>query len=154
MSHWLLKTEPSTFGIEHLEKMPKKITPWDGVRNYQARNYIRQMHKGDLAFFYHSSCKVPGIIGIVEVVKNPYPDETAFDPMSSYYDEKSTLEKPRWYRVDVKLVKKFNQIISLVELRENKTLRDMVVLKQGNRLSVTPVTAKEWDTVCAMATLE
>jgi predicted RNA-binding protein with PUA-like domain len=150
MSYWLLKTEPSTFGLEHLEKMPKRITPWDGVRNFQARNFIRDMRKGDLAFFYHSSCKVPGIVAIVEVVKNPYPDDTAFDPQSPYYDEKSTLENPRWYRVDVQLVSKFKDIISLTSLRNDKSLRDMLLLKQGSRLSVTPVTSAQWHTICDM----
>lgn len=151
MNYWLLKTEPETFGIQHLEKMPKKITPWEGVRNYQARNFIREMTLNDLGFFYHSSCKVPGIVAITKVVKAPYPDDTALDPNSAYYDPKSTPEKPRWYRVDLQLVEKFDQIISLTQLRANPKLAEMILLKPGNRLSVLPVTKAQWLEVCKMA---
>lgn len=154
MNYWLLKTEPETFGIEHLKKSPKQTTPWEGVRNYQARNFIREMAEGDLAFFYHSSCKVPGIVAIVEVVKKAYPDATAFDPASSYYDSKSTPEKPRWSRVDVKLVEPLKEIITLTELRERTKLKEMVLLKPGNRLSVMPVTKGQWSEICKMAGTE
>lgn len=152
MHYWLLKTEPETFGIEHLEKMPDQITPWEGVRNFQARNMLRNdMQVGDLAFFYHSSCKIPGIAGVVKVVREGYPDVTALDPKSPYYDEKSTDENPKWYRVDVKLIQKFDRIITLSELREKASLKDMILLKQGNRLSVMPVTKKDWDIIIKLA---
>lgn len=151
MSYWLLKSEPSSFSIENLEKMPNKVTTWEGVRNFQARNMLRsEMHKGDLAFFYHSSCPVPGIVGIVKIVTEGYPDSTAFDPESAYYDPKSTEENPRWYRVDVQLVKKFSQIISLAELRSQKSLKDMLLLQKGSRLSVMPVASAQWDHICKL----
>lgn len=152
MSYWLLKSEPSAFSIEDLEKLPKQVSSWEGVRNFQARNMLRnEMNKDDLAFFYHSSCAVPGIVGIVKIITSGYPDTTAFDPNSPYYDPKSTEQNPRWYRVDVKLVKKFNRIISLAELRENKQLQDMILLRKGSRLSVMPITAKQWEIICELA---
>jgi predicted RNA-binding protein with PUA-like domain len=144
MHYWLLKSEPESFGIEHLEKSPQQNTTWEGVRNYQARNLIRQMQVGDQAFFYHSSCKVPGIAGIVTVIKAPYADSTALDPESHYYDPKSSSDNPRWYRVDVKLTLKYPSIITLSELRNVPELSDLVVLRKGNRLSVTPITVQEW----------
>jgi predicted RNA-binding protein with PUA-like domain len=150
MNYWLLKTEPETFGIRHLEALPNQVTAWEGVRNYQARNLLRDcLQEGDLAFFYHSSCKVPGIAGIVKVVRSGYPDISAFDPNSHYYDPKSLQENPRWYVVDVKLVQKFRRIIPLAELRRLVPLRQMVLLKTGNRLSVMPVTEQEWQTILA-----
>ena len=153
MAYWLLKSEPETFGIDQLAKSKNKTTMWEGVRNYQARNFLQKdMRKGDLAFFYHSNCKVPGIVGIVEVVREGYPDDTAFDPSSHYYDPQSSLEKPRWFRVDVKLREQFNQVISLQELRNNPLLRNMILLRKGNRLSVLPVTAQEWQNILAMKT--
>jgi predicted RNA-binding protein with PUA-like domain len=153
MKHWLLKSEPDVFGIDHLARAPKRTTGWEGVRNYQARNMLRvDFRKGDLAFFYHSSCEVPGIAGIVEVVREGYPDPTQFDPKSEYYDEKSTREAPRWYCVDVRLEKRLEPVITLPELREHAggALREMVILKRGNRLSVTPVSATEWRFIVAM----
>lgn len=153
MNHWLLKSEPATFSIDDLAGRPKKTTAWDGVRNYQARNMLRDsMKKGDTAFFYHSSCAVPGIAGIVSIVQGGYPDETAFDPRHAHYDVESKPEEPRWYVVDVKLIRKLSRVITLDELREHAgvELADLLVLKRGNRLSVTPVTKKSWDFILSL----
>lgn len=155
MAYWLLKSEPETFSIEHLAKMPNQISPWDGVRNYQVRNMLRdQMHCGDLGFFYHSSCKIPGIVGIVEIVREGYPDHSAFDPKSQYYDPDSDPTKPRWYMVDVKLRKKFSSIITLNELKTVPALQQMPLLRRGNRLSIMPVTPEEWEAILNLSTLE
>ena len=144
MSYWLMKSEPDEFSIDDLVRAPKKTTPWFGVRNYQARNYMRDaMRPGDGVLFYHSSCEVPGIAGLAEVAGAPHPDETQFDPKSPYFDPKSTRGNPRWILVDVKLVRK-TRLLSLEELRAHDALADMVILRRGNRLSVTPVTAAEW----------
>jgi predicted RNA-binding protein with PUA-like domain len=150
MSYWLLKSEPTTFGIDKLSKSPNQTTHWEGVRNYQARNYLRAMQTGDQAFFYHSNCKVPGITGVVEIVKASYPDQTAFDPESAYYDPRSTSENPRWYRVDVKLVKIFNEIIPLELIKSQTGLDGLALIKRGNRLSVMPVSSKEWKIMMAL----
>lgn len=151
MNYWLMKSEPETFGIEHLQKAPKKTHCWDGVRNYQARNFMRDaMQIGDQAFFYHSNCKVPGIVGIAEIVSDSYPDYTAFDPESKYFDPKSNPDKPRWFMRDIKFITKFPHIISISELRENPQLTKMVILRPGNRLSITPVTAQEWRAINKM----
>jgi predicted RNA-binding protein with PUA-like domain len=153
MNHWLLKSEPDTFSIDDLAALPKQTTAWDGVRNYQARNMLRDaMKKGDSAFFYHSSCKVPGIAGIVNVVKNGYPDATALDPKHHHYDADSKPDEPIWYVIDVKLQRKFTRIITLDELREHagKELRELVLLKRGNRLSVTPVTNENWNFILSL----
>jgi predicted RNA-binding protein with PUA-like domain len=153
MNHWLLKSEPDTFSIDTLKAAPKQTSAWDGVRNFQARNMLRDsMKKGDLAFFYHSSCDVPGIAGIVSIVKEGYPDETAFDPKHHHYDPDSKKESPRWFMVDVKLVRKFGRIITLDELRQHaeKRLKDFVLLRRGNRLSVMPVAKKDWDFVLTL----
>ncbi|HKU15004.1 MAG TPA: EVE domain-containing protein [Steroidobacteraceae bacterium] len=148
-----MKSEPDTFGIDHLAKAPKRTSGWDGVRNFQARNYLREMRAGDLAFFYHSSTAVPGIAGIVEVVREAYPDRTAFDPKNDHYDADSDPDKPRWYQVDVQLVRKFAAVVSLEQLREHASakLKDMVILKRGNRLSITPVTKSEWQFIELLA---
>ena len=154
MSYWLMKTEPSSFGIDDLKRAPRKTTSWDGVRNFQARNMIRdQMKKGDEAFLYHSSCDVPGIVGIVEIVKEGYPDPTAFDPKHHHYDAGSKPGEPRWFMVDVKLKQPFSRVISLDELRRHasKELKDLVLLRPGNRLSVIPVDAKHWKFITALA---
>jgi len=144
MRYWLMKSEPDEFSIDDLAKAPKQTTPWFGVRNYQARNFMRdEMRVGDRAFFYHSSCPEPGIAGIVEISKLAYPDATQFDPKSEYYDPKSTREAPRWVNVDVKLVKK-TRLVGVPELRATGGLEDMVTLRRGNRLSITPLTAAEW----------
>lgn len=153
MNHWLLKSEPDSFSIDALGKAPRQTTAWDGVRNYQARNMLRDsIKKGDQAFFYHSSCEVPGIAGIVAVVKEGYPDKTAFDPGHHHYDADSDAHEPRWFVVDVKLVRKFDRIITLDELRRHagKALKDFVLLRRGNRLSVMPVTNKEWEFVLTL----
>jgi predicted RNA-binding protein with PUA-like domain len=153
MNHWLLKSEPDTFGIDQLAARPKQTTAWDGVRNYQARNMLRDsMKKGDLAFFYHSSCEIPGIAGIVRVVREGYPDAAAFDPKHHHYDADSRLSDPRWYVVDVKLVRKFKRLITLDTLRQHAAdeLSDLIVLRRGNRLSVTPVSKPDWDFVLSL----
>ncbi len=152
MNYWLFKSEPDAFSIDDLQNMKGKRDHWDGIRNYQARNIMRdQMHKGDLGFFYHSSCKVPGIVGLVEVVKEAYPDHTAFDKKEKYYDPKSTEDNPRWVMVDVKFKKKFTQILSLETLRTVKSLSGMVLLQKGSRLSIQPVTKKQWNTILKLA---
>jgi len=151
MNYWLLKSEPNAFSIDDLAKRPKQIEPWDGVRNYQARNFIKTMQAEDLAFFYHSSCEVPGIAGIIKIATDPYPDKTAFNPESKYYDPKSIIENPRWYRVDVKLVRKFNTVISLQALKQYPDLYEMPLMQKGSRLSVMPVTAKEWNVILQLA---
>ena len=151
MRYWLMKSEPSEFSIDDLVKAPKQTTAWFGVRNYQARNFMRDdMQLGDQAFFYHSSCPEPGICGIVAVSRLAYPDETQFDRKSHYYDPKSTRENPRWLHVEVKLVRKL-RLIGLAELRGQKALADMVILRRGNRLSITPVEPAEWKAVLTLA---
>jgi predicted RNA-binding protein with PUA-like domain len=153
MNYWLMKSEPDTFGIDHLAKAGRRTSGWDGVRNFQARNYLREMRVGDLAFFYHSSTAVPGVAGIVQVVREAYPDRTAFDPKHDHYDADSDPDEPRWYMVDVQLVRKFAAVVSLEELRKHASgkLKDMVVLKRGNRLSITPVTKSEWQFIESLA---
>lgn len=144
--YWLMKSEPSCFSIDDLQKSPKQTSPWDGVRNYQARNYMqKEMQIGDLIFFYHSNCKAPGIIGIASVCSEAYPDFTAFDPNSDHPDPSSTPDHPRWFMVDVCFKEKFDQIISLDELKKHPELDDMPLLRKGNRLSVMPVSQKAWD---------
>ena len=152
MHFWLMKSEPDEFSIDDLERAPKRTTPWFGVRNYQARNFMRDgMRVGDRAFFYHSSCAEPGIAGIVEICAPAYPDATQFDPKSAYYDAKSTRAAPRWLNVDVSLVKK-TALVTLPMLRATPGLENMVVLRKGNRLSITPVTPAEWKIVEKLAT--
>jgi predicted RNA-binding protein with PUA-like domain len=153
MNYWLLKSEPDSFSIDALAAAPKKTATWDGVRNYQARNMLRDaVKKGDQAFFYHSGCAVPGIAGIVAIVSDGYPDATALDPRHDYYDAGATRAEPRWYAVDVKLVRKFKHLITLEALREHAptALRDLLILRRGNRLSVTPVSKKNWDFVLSL----
>jgi predicted RNA-binding protein with PUA-like domain len=153
MNYWLMKSEPSTFGIDHLAKARNRTSAWDGVRNFQARNYMREMQVGDLAFFYHSSTEVPGVAGIVKVVREAYPDPTAFDPNDDHYDADSDPAAPRWLMVDVQLVRKFDDVVSLDTLRSHASgkLKNMIVLKRGNRLSITPVTKAEWQHVESLA---
>ncbi|MCX7135555.1 MAG: EVE domain-containing protein [Proteobacteria bacterium] len=144
MRYWLMKSEPSEFSIDDLAREPKKSTSWIGVRNYQARNFMRdQMQLGDLVLFYHSTCEVPGIAGIAEVSKLAYPDETQFDRKSDYFDPKATRDNPRWVHVDVKLDKK-TRLVPLSELRGYPKLAKMQLLQRGNRLSITPVDPAEW----------
>lgn len=144
--YWLMKSEPSCFSIDDLRNAPLQTTHWDGVRNYQARNFMRDdMVKGDQVFFYHSNCNPPGIAGIAEVVREAYPDFTAFDPDSEHPDLKSKPENPRWYMVDLRFKKKFNQLIALECLKQYPPLEKMQLLRKGNRLSVMPVSESEWD---------
>ncbi len=153
MNHWLLKSEPDSFSIDDLGKAAKQTTHWDGVRNFQARNMLRDsMKKADLAFFYHSSCDVPGIAGIVSIVREGYPDVTAFDPKHHHYDADSNKDAPRWFAVDLKLVRKLKRVITLDELRKHadRKLKDFVLLRRGNRLSVMPVAKKDWDFVLGL----
>ena len=147
MNYWLMKSEPDEFSIDDLAKAPSKTAPWTGVRNYQARNFMRdRMRVGDGVLFYHSSCPEPGIAGIAEVASAAYPDATQFDPKSDYYDGKSPRGDPRWVHVDVRFVKK-TRLLPLEEMRNARGLQDMVTLRRGNRLSITPVTPSEWKTV-------
>jgi predicted RNA-binding protein with PUA-like domain len=144
MNYWLMKSEPDEFSIDDLVAAPKKTTPWFGVRNYMARNYMRDAMKiGDGVLFYHSSCEVPGIAGIARVSSTAYPDDSQFDRKSPYYDPKAKREEPRWMLVDVELVKK-TRVMPLDEMRTYPQLADMVTLRRGNRLSITPVTAAQW----------
>src|SRR3990172_5906388 len=139
-----MKTEPDCFGLDHLKAKPKRTEHWDGVRNYQARNFLRDgMARGDLAFFYHSSCAEPGVAGIVEVVREGYPDHTALDPESEHYDPKSTPANPIWYMVDVRLKREFRSPVTLATLRHTPSLAKMPLLARGNRLSVLPVAKSE-----------
>lgn len=141
-----MKSEPSEFSIDDLKNSPNKTEAWDGVRNYQARNMMRdELKENDLVFFYHSNCKIPGIAGVMTVVREGYPDQTAFDPKDKHYDPKSKQDKPTWYHVDVKFKYKLKRIISLSELRTYKQIKDMRILQKGNRLSITPVTKAQWD---------
>ena len=152
MSYWLIKSEPDVFSFADLQAAPKKTTHWDGVRNYQARNTLRdEMKQGDRCFYYHSNAEPSGIAGICEVVREGYPDHTAFDKKDPHHDPKSKADAPTWYMVDVKAVKPFPRLIALGELREVAALKGMVLLQKGSRLSVQPVTKKEWETICAMA---
>ncbi len=153
MQYWLMKSEPSTFGLEHLAAAPRRTTAWDGVRNYQARNMLRdQMHKGDEAFLYHSSTEVPGIVAIMRIVRAAYPDPTAFDKKHHHYDPDSDPKNPRWFMVDVQLKRRLARTITLEELRahENKELKGMALLRRGNRLSITPVEAAHWKFILAL----
>ncbi len=148
MNYWLMKSEPDVFGIDHLKAMPKKTEHWDGVRNYQARNMMRdEMKKGDMVFFYHSNCDEPGIVGLMKVVREGYPDFTAFDPEQKYYDPKSDPDNPRWYMVDVKYQRKTRRNITLAELKTYPQLEDCPLVRKGNRLSIMPFTKKQWDFV-------
>jgi predicted RNA-binding protein with PUA-like domain len=154
VNYWLFKSEPDTFSIDALAAMPKKTTHWDGVRNYQARNMMRDdMRRGDLAFLYHSSCAEPGVAGIVKVVSKAYPDRTAFDSSSQYCDADSDPAAPRWFMVDVQLVRKFAQPVTLSTLRRHADgkLDGMWILRRGNRLSITPVSAAHWKFINSLA---
>ena len=146
MAYWLMKSEPDVYGIDDLKR--DKLEPWDGIRNYQVRNMFRdQMKVGDLAFFYHSNCKPPAVVGIMTIASEAYPDHTQFDPKSRYYDAKSDKENPRWLLVDVKYKRKLKREITLQELKENKKLKDFRLNQKGNRLSVIPVKKSEWDLI-------
>jgi len=152
MNYWLMKSEPDVFGIDDLAARQRQTEHWDGVRNYQARNWMRdEMKIGDQVLFYHSNCKPPGIAGIAEISREAYPDHTAFDPESKYYDPKSAPDNPRWVMVDVTFVRKFGKIISLDELKKIPQLDSMRVLQRGNRLSIMPVSESEWKAILEFA---
>jgi predicted RNA-binding protein with PUA-like domain len=149
MKHWLMKTEPDGFSIDDLERVGRE--PWTGVRNYQARNFMREMRKGDAVLFYHSSCAVPGVVGLAEVASAPYPDPTQFDPDSQYHDAKSTTEAARWDLVDVAFVRRFDPPVTLEMLRADADrLGDFALLRRGNRLSVLPVSAAQFRRILAL----
>jgi predicted RNA-binding protein with PUA-like domain len=153
MHYWLMKSEPADCSIDDLAALPKQTVPWVGVRNYQARNFMRDdMQLGDLAFFYHSSCPQPGIAGIARISSKAYPDATQFDAQSKYYDPKSQPDAPRWLHVDVQLVQKL-PLISLAALREQSALAELRILQRGNRLSITPVDEGHWKHIVQLAKL-
>lgn len=153
MTHyWLIKSEPTCFSLEDLRQSPDQTSPWDGVRNYQARNFMRDgMKMGDLLFFYHSNCKIPGIVGVAEVVSAPYPDYTAFDPNSDHPDPNSTPDNPRWFMVDVRFKEEFPHSVSLESMKHYPELTNMPLVRRGNRLSVMPVSEHEWAFICGLA---
>jgi predicted RNA-binding protein with PUA-like domain len=151
MHHWLIKSEPAVFSIQDLAKAKGKTTSWEGVRNYQARNFLRAMKKGDRCLFYHSNASPPGVAGLVEVVREAYPDPTAWDKKSRYFDAKASPDNPVWSMVDVKLVAIFPREVPLDELRGVKSLAGMELLRRGSRLSITPVTAAEFRTIEKLA---
>ena len=148
MRYWLMKTEPDEFSIDDLSK--RKVEPWTGVRNYQARNFMREMKPGDGVLFYHSSCEVPGVAGIAEVATDAHPDPTQFDRKSDYYDAASKREEPRWSLVDVRFKRKLRRVIPLSELKDRKELEGFALLARGNRLSVLPVSKPQWDFILGL----
>lgn len=149
MAYWLMKSEPDVYGIDDMERDGREM--WDSIRNYQARNMMRDdMKIGDEVFFYHSNCKVPGVVGITRVVSEPYPDPVQFDKTSRYFDPKSTKENPRWILVDVEFVRKLSRTISLAEIKAEKSLEDMILTRKGNRLSIMPVEEKHWKKVLSL----
>lgn len=150
MAYWLMKSEPDVYGIDHLAAEPDGVEHWDGIRNYQVRNMFRdQFRIGDKAFFYHSNTKVPGIVGVMEVVSEAYPDHTAFEP-GKYYDPKSDPDNPRWLMVDVRYLRHTRRVITLAELKADPALSDMALVRRGNRLSVMPVTNDQWAHILEM----
>lgn len=152
MKYWLMKSEPSCFSLDDLYKAPRQTTCWDGVRNYQARNFMRDdMQRGDQVFFYHSNCQPPGIVGIAEIVRPAYPDFTAWDPESEHPDPKSTEENSRWCMVDIQFREKFSHMLALDDLKHHPELSKMPLLRKGNRLSVLPVSHEEWCFICELA---
>jgi len=152
MKYWLMKSEPNAFSIDDLKECENSTDHWDGIRNYQARNFMRDdMRVGDKILFYHSNCDEPGVVGIAEVASEPYPDFTAFDPSSKYYDPKSKEDNPRWMMVDIKFVEKFNSTVSLKEIKTVDALSEMRVVQKGNRLSIMPVEEHEFEIITGMA---
>jgi predicted RNA-binding protein with PUA-like domain len=149
--HWLFKSEPDEFSFSDLKQRPRQTEPWNGVRNYQARNFMRdQMQPGQKILFYHSNTQPPGIVGIATVASKAYPDPSQFDPTSDYYDPKSTPESPRWLLVDVQWHQDFEQQVTLDSLRSQPALADMLILRRGNRLSITPVEPKHFQLICQL----
>ena len=150
-SYWLMKSEPTTFSFENLKEIPNQATFWEGVRNYQARNFLRDDIKvGDGVLFYHSNAKPTAVMGAAKVIREGYPDPTQFDPKSKYYDPDSPRNNPRWYRVDIQFDKEFKNPVTLEEMRKDPSLKDMMLLKKGTRLSVLPVSTEEWKTLLRM----
>lgn len=151
MRFWLMKSEPSVFSFDDLKASPRSTASWDGVRNYQARNFMRDdMRAGDLVLFYHSNCEEPGVVGIAEVTREAYPDHTSWDASSEYFDPKSDPDTPRWFMVDVTWKKAFSRTVTLREMRDVPELRNMKILQRRNRLSITPVSPEEFDTICTL----
>ena len=152
MNYWLIKSEPDAFSIDDLKSAPGRKDHWDGIRNYQARNFMRDdMEKGDLVLFYHSNCKEPGVVGIAEIVSGAYPDHTAFDANEKYFDPKSDPENPRWLMVDIRFVRKIRRLISLSELKTHADqLENFALVRRGNRLSIMPVTREHWDFILSL----
>ncbi len=151
MRYWLMKSEPDVYSIDDLAAEPDQTAYWEGIRNYQARNFIRDdMAVNDLAFFYHSRCDVPGIVGTMRIVREAYPDHTAFDASETYFDPKSDPDNPRWFMVDIKFERKFSHIVSLADLKREPALSQMKVVQRGNRLSITPVSPDEWAFILSM----
>lgn len=148
MNRWLMKTEPDAFSIDDLKR--KKVEPWNGVRNYQARNYLRAMKRGDAVLFYHSSCAMPGVAGIAKVASAPYPDPFQFDPRSHYFDTKSDPDAPRWWLVDVRYARKLKRVIPLADIKALDGLGEFALIKKRSRLSVLPVSAAQWDAILAL----
>lgn len=152
MNYWLMKSEPSSFNIDDLARAPRRTTVWDGVRNFQVRNMLRdQISRGDSAFFYHSGADEPGIVGTMKVSRGGYVDASAFDRKDPHFDPRSTSEKPLWYCVDVTLVERFKHTVTLAELHRHAALQDLLILRRGNRLSITPVSAKHWHYILKLA---
>jgi predicted RNA-binding protein with PUA-like domain len=152
MHYWLMKSEPDEFSFQELERRGKE--PWTGVRNYQARNFMRAAKVGDLVLFYHSNCEEPGIVGVAKVTKETFADPTQFDPKSDYYDAKSTRDDPRWSSLEVSFHQAFRRLVSLPDLRACAALKEMLILRPGNRLSVTPVTAAEFQAIAGLGGLK
>jgi len=151
MNYWLIKSEPEDFSIDDLKALFPRTEPWDGVRNYQARNMMRdQMRMGDMAFFYHSNCKEMGIVGIMEIVRESYPDYTSWDSDGNHFDPKSTEENPRWFMVDVNYQRHLSRLISLSELKRYSQLSELPLVKRGNRLSLMPVQSTEWEFILSI----
>ena len=149
--YWLVKSEPDSFSIDDLAKVPRQTTCWDGVRNYQARNFMRQMSVGDQVLFYHSNADPPAVVGSAEVVRTAYPDDTQFDKRSNHYDSASTVDRPRWDMVDLKYIEKFPSSLPLDRLRQESKLKGMALLRKGSRLSVQPVSEAEWRVITKLA---
>ena len=150
MNYWLMKSEPDVFSIDDLKAKPKRTAHWDGVRNFQARNFIRAMRRGDLAFFYHSSCAEPGIAGVIEIARAAYPDFTSWDANNPYHDPRSRPDRPLWDMVDVRFKRKAKRPIALAELRQNPKLTKMQLFARGSRLSIMPVTPAQWQAILKM----
>lgn len=148
MNYWLMKSEPDVFSFSDLKKRPRQTEPWNGVRNYQARNFMQSMEIGELGLFYHSNCPEPGIAGVMKISRTAYPDATSWDPQSDYFDPKSTPDQPRWFMVDVTYQARFPRFVSLAKMKSMPELEELLTLRRGNRLSVMPVEKKHFDIIC------